>query len=56
MAPFWGNAAVSLALSAAVVSGQTPSRQGASPGYQGLNSVCPERCIVSGPNPSNWSA
>lgn len=56
MAPFWGNAAVSLALSVAVVSGQTPSRQGASPGYQGLNSMCPERCIVSGPNPSNWSA
>ncbi|KAJ6445148.1 Lysine--tRNA ligase [Purpureocillium lavendulum] len=44
-----------LLLSAGVVSGQTPSRQGASPGYQGLTSACPERCIISGPNPSNWS-
>ena len=48
--------AAGLLLSAAVVSGQTHSRMGASPSYQGFSSICPERCIVTGPNPSNWSA
>ncbi|KAJ6127736.1 chitinase [Penicillium samsonianum] len=55
MAPFWSGAAVSLLVSAGIVSGPTPSRLGASPGYQGFNAVCPERCVVSGPNPSKWS-
>ncbi|CAG8207143.1 unnamed protein product [Penicillium salamii] len=47
--------AAGLLLSATVVSGHGNSRLGASPSYQGFNNMCPERCIIMGPNPSNWS-
>uniref|UniRef100_A0A0L0NAP9 chitinase n=1 Tax=Tolypocladium ophioglossoides (strain CBS 100239) TaxID=1163406 RepID=A0A0L0NAP9_TOLOC len=47
--------AIGLLLSANVVSGQAGFRQPASPGYASRD-ACPERCSVSGPNPSNWSA
>ncbi|CAG8890307.1 unnamed protein product [Penicillium egyptiacum] len=55
MSPFWSTA-VGLLLSAGVVSGHSASRLGASPSYKGGNIVCPERCMISGPNPSNWSS
>lgn len=55
MAPLLNGIAAGILLSAAVVSGQGNSRLGASPSYQGFNNICPERCIVTGPNPSNWS-
>ncbi|CAG8003003.1 unnamed protein product [Penicillium nalgiovense] len=55
MAPLWKGIA-GLLLSAVVVSGYSNSRLGASPSYQGFSNICPERCIVTGPNPSNWSS
>ncbi|KAJ5519173.1 Peptidoglycan-binding Lysin subgroup [Penicillium expansum] len=55
MAPLWNGMAAGLLLSAAVVSGQANSRLGASPSYQGFSNICPEQCIVTGPEPSNWS-
>ncbi|KAJ5915987.1 hypothetical protein N7504_000002 [Penicillium tannophilum] len=48
--------AAGLLLSIAVVSGHGTSRLGASPSYEGFSNICPERCIVTGPNPSNWSS
>ncbi len=48
--------AVSLLFYGGIVSGQAPSRQPASPDYQGLDVTCPSRCVVSGPHPSNWSS
>jgi hypothetical protein len=59
VAHFWSGAAVSLLLSARIVSGQTPSRLGAlgaSPGYQGFNTGYPKQCVVSELNSSKWSA
>ncbi|KAK9855849.1 hypothetical protein MYU51_001467 [Penicillium brevicompactum] len=54
MASILNGLAVGLFLSATVVSGHGNSRLGASPSYQGFDNICPERCIVTGPNPSNW--
>lgn len=31
------------------------AKTGASPGYRGSSSLCPERCSVAGPNTGNWS-
>lgn len=57
MVSFLNGIAAGLLLSATVVSGHRHrnSRLGASPSYQGFNNICLERCIVTGPNPSNWS-
>ncbi|KAJ5415834.1 hypothetical protein N7465_004529 [Penicillium sp. CMV-2018d] len=55
MAALLNSMATGLLLSAAFVSGHANSRLGASPSYQGFNNICPEQCIVTGPNPSNWS-
>lgn len=55
IAPILNGITAGILLSAAVVSGQGNSRLGASPRYQGFNNIYPERCIVTGPNPSNWS-
>ncbi|OAQ63718.2 chitinase [Pochonia chlamydosporia 170] len=38
-----------------IVSAQATLRHPVSPSYAGRN-ACPERCIISGPNPANWSA
>ncbi|KAJ5876708.1 hypothetical protein N7455_000173, partial [Penicillium solitum] len=54
IAPILNGITAGILLSAAVVSGQGNSRLGASPRYQGFNNIYPERCIVTGPNPSNW--
>lgn len=48
-------AAASVLLLAGAASGQALSRLAAGPGYQGKSNICPERCIVSGANPSNWT-
>ena len=49
------SAAASILLLSGAASGQVLSRLSAGPGYRGANTICPERCIVSGPNPSNWT-
>jgi hypothetical protein len=56
MTPLLNGVAIGLLLSAAVVSGHGTSWLDASPSYEGFNNICPERCIVTGPNPSNWSS
>lgn len=58
MAPSLRNTALGALglLSNGFVSAQSsPKRIGASPGFRGMSDACPEQCINTGADPSNWS-